>query len=175
MHSDQVKLRQCLINLLSNASKFTEKGQVTLSAEPGRDAMGRREMAFRVADTGIGMTPEQLSRLFTRFTQADSSTTRRFGGTGLGLAITKAFCTLLGGDIAVESEEGQGTTFTIRVPMDLRETGPDPEAEREATAAARRGGAHPGRPRARGGRRPGLARAAVALRGAGRLRGALRP
>ena len=134
MHSDQVKLRQCLINLLSNASKFTEKGRVTLSAELGRDAMGRRDIAFRVSDTGIGMTPEQLSRLFTRFTQADSSTTRRFGGTGLGLAITKAFCTLLGGNIAVESAEGKGTTFTIRVPMDLRETGPDPEAEREAAA-----------------------------------------
>jgi len=132
MHSDQVKLRQCLINLLSNANKFTEKGHVTLSAEAGRDAMGRREIAFRVSDTGIGMTPEQLSRLFTRFTQADSSTTRRFGGTGLGLAITKAFCTLLGGDIAVESKEGQGTTFTIRVPMDLRETGPEPEAEAAA-------------------------------------------
>ena len=129
MHSDQVKLRQCLINLLSNASKFTEGGRVTLSAEAGRDAMGRHDVAFRVTDTGIGMTPEQLSRLFTRFTQADSSTTRRFGGTGLGLAITKAFCTLLGGDIAVESEEGRGTTFTIRVPMDLRETGPEPEAE----------------------------------------------
>jgi len=129
MHSDQVKLRQCLINLLSNASKFTEKGRVTLSAETGRDAMGRREVAFRVADTGIGMTPEQLSRLFTRFTQADSSTTRRFGGTGLGLSITKAFCTLLGGDIAVESKEGEGTTFTIRVPMDLTETGPEPEAD----------------------------------------------
>ncbi|MBB5693010.1 response regulator [Muricoccus pecuniae] len=129
MHSDQVKLRQCLINLLSNASKFTEGGTVTLSAEPGRDAMGRREIAFRVSDTGIGMTQEQLSRLFTRFTQADSSTTRRFGGTGLGLAITKAFCTLLGGNIAVESEQGRGTTFTIRVPVDMRETGPEPEAE----------------------------------------------
>ncbi|WP_338662153.1 response regulator [Pararoseomonas sp. SCSIO 73927] len=129
MRSDQVKLRQCLINLLSNASKFTENGRVTLSAEAGRDAMGRREIAFRVADTGIGMSPEQLAKLFRRFTQADSSTTRRFGGTGLGLAITRAFCTLLGGDIKVESEEGKGTTFTIRVPMDMRETGPEPSAE----------------------------------------------
>nr|WP_245215328.1 response regulator [Pararoseomonas baculiformis] len=129
MRTDQVKLRQCLINLLSNASKFTEGGVITLSAEPGRDAMGRREIAFRVADTGIGMNQEQLSRLFRRFSQADSSTTRRFGGTGLGLAITKAFCTLLGGDIAVESEEGRGTTFTIRVPVDMHETGPEPSAE----------------------------------------------
>ncbi|WP_198381477.1 ATP-binding protein [Roseomonas sp. KE2513] len=129
MHSDQVKLRQCLINLLSNANKFTEKGRVTLSATEGRDEMGRREITFRVSDTGIGMTQEQLARLFTRFTQADSSTTRRFGGTGLGLAITKAFCTLLGGGIAVESEPGRGTTFTIRVPMDMTETGPEPQAE----------------------------------------------
>ncbi len=142
MHSDQVKLRQCLINLLSNASKFTEGGTVTLTAEAGRDTMGRREIAFRVADTGIGMTPEQLAKLFRRFTQADSSTTRRFGGTGLGLAITKAFCTLLGGSIDVESEPGQGTIFTIRVPVDMRETGPEPAAEAstmpegEATATA---------------------------------------
>jgi PAS domain S-box-containing protein len=136
MHSDQVKLRQCLINLLSNASKFTEGGRVTLSVETGRDRMGRREIAFHVTDTGIGMSREQISRLFTRFTQADSSTTRRFGGTGLGLAITKAFCTLLGGDIAVESVEGRGTRFTIRVPMDMRETGPEPEAERAETAPA---------------------------------------
>jgi PAS domain S-box-containing protein len=132
MHSDQVKLRQCLINLLSNASKFTEGGRVTLTAEPGRDAMGRRQIAFHVTDTGIGMNSEQLSRLFTRFTQADASTTRRFGGTGLGLAITRAFCTLLGGEIGVESEEGRGTTFTIRVPVDMRETGPEPDAERTA-------------------------------------------
>jgi PAS domain S-box-containing protein len=134
MHSDQVKLRQCLINLLSNASKFTEGGRITLTAEAGRDAMGRREIAFRVADTGIGMTPEQLAKLFRRFTQADSSTTRRFGGTGLGLAITKAFCTLLGGSIDVESEPGRGTTFTIRVPVDMRETGPEPSAETSSSS-----------------------------------------
>jgi len=133
MRSDQVKLRQCLINLLSNAAKFTEGGRVTLSIDPGHDAMGRREVTFRVADTGIGMNPEQLSRLFTRFTQADSSTTRRFGGTGLGLAITRAFCALLGGGIEVESEEGRGSTFTIRVPMDMTETGPAP-AEDPAVA-----------------------------------------
>jgi len=129
MHSDQVKLRQGLINLLSNASKFTEEGRVTLTVEAGRDAMGRRDVSFRVADTGIGMSPEQVAKLFTRFTQADSSTTRRFGGTGLGLAITRAFCTLLGGTIDVRSEEGKGTTFTIRVPMDMRTTGPEAAAE----------------------------------------------
>jgi PAS domain S-box-containing protein len=119
MHSDPVKLRQCLFNLLGNAAKFTEGGEITLS--------GRREtredaavLVFRVADTGIGMSAEQLDRLFRRFTQADASTTRRFGGTGLGLAITKAFASMLGGEIAVESEEGKGSTFTVTLPADIR-------------------------------------------------------
>ena len=128
MHSDPVKLRQCLINLLSNASKFTEGGTVTLSAREEADA-GRRWMVFRVADTGIGMTEEQLGRLFRRFTQADSSTTRRFGGTGLGLAITKAITDLLGGAIEVTSAPGEGTAFTIRLPADLREHAVPAEAE----------------------------------------------
>jgi PAS domain S-box-containing protein len=119
MHSDPVKLRQCLFNLLGNAAKFTEDGTITLTARRApRD--GQDWVTFRVADTGIGMTPEQLDRLFTRFTQADASTTRRFGGTGLGLAITKAFSTMLGGEIGVESEHGQGSAFTIRIPADLR-------------------------------------------------------
>ncbi len=128
MHSDSVKLRQCLINLLSNASKFTENGTVTLSAREELDA-GRRWVVFRVADTGIGMTEEQLGRLFRRFTQADASTTRRFGGTGLGLAITKAITDLLGGAIEVTSAPGQGTAFTIRLPADLRESPVAAEAE----------------------------------------------
>ena len=133
MHSDTVKLRQCLFNLLSNSSKFTENGQITLAASrQHRD--GRDWMELRIADTGIGMTPEQLQRLFQRFSQADASTTRRFGGTGLGLAITKAFCTMLGGDIAVESEAGTGTTFIINLPADLRETRAE-QVEPEAAAA----------------------------------------
>ncbi|MDJ0391325.1 response regulator [Roseomonas sp. E05] len=119
MHSDPVKLRQCLFNLLGNAAKFTEKGRITLSAAPVAERPGW--LAFRVTDTGIGMTREQLDRLFQRFTQADSSTTRRFGGTGLGLAITKAFVTMLGGHVDVESEAGQGTCFTLELPADLRE------------------------------------------------------
>ncbi|WP_160938430.1 response regulator [Teichococcus coralli] len=119
MHSDPVKLRQCLFNLLGNAAKFTEKGRVTLSAAPVADRPGW--IAFRVTDTGIGMTREQLEKLFQRFTQADSSTTRRFGGTGLGLAITKAFVTMLGGHVDVESEAGEGTCFTLLLPADLRE------------------------------------------------------
>ncbi|HZH25932.1 MAG TPA: PAS domain S-box protein [Azospirillaceae bacterium] len=118
-HSDPVKVRQCLFNLLSNAAKFTERGRITLSADRVT-VEGEDWLEFRVADTGIGMTPEALAKLFRRFSQADSSTTRRFGGTGLGLAITKAFCTMLGGDITVESAPGAGTTFTIRLPADAR-------------------------------------------------------
>ena len=120
MHTDVVKLCQCLFNLMSNASKFTEKGTVTLRV----DREGEVEEAFlvfRVTDTGIGMTPEQVGRLFQRFTQADESTTRKFGGTGLGLALTRAFSHLLGGDISVESTFGKGTTFTLRLPAYMPE------------------------------------------------------
>nr|WP_276081821.1 ATP-binding protein [Methylobacterium sp. GC_Met_2] len=119
-HTDVTKVRQCLINLLGNAAKFTEAGQVTLSA--GReDRDGEASLVFRIADTGIGMSAEQQARLFERFTQADASTTRRFGGTGLGLSITRAFVDMLGGDISVESVEGAGTTFTVRMPALLAE------------------------------------------------------
>ncbi|CAO3409555.1 PAS domain-containing protein [Azospirillum largimobile] len=123
MHTDVVKVRQCLFNLLSNAAKFTENGTVTLSVERAADGAGAEAagmVVFRVTDTGIGMTPEQVRRLFERFMQADSSTTRRFGGTGLGLAITKAFADMLGGEIAVDTASGTGTSFTLRLPVDLR-------------------------------------------------------
>jgi PAS domain S-box-containing protein len=116
MHTDQVKLRQCLFNLISNAAKFTEKGRITLRARRCDDMLH-----FDVADTGIGMSPEQLDKLFERFAQADASTTRRFGGTGLGLAITRAFCRLLGGDVTVTSEEGQGSTFSMHILATLPE------------------------------------------------------
>jgi PAS domain S-box-containing protein len=119
MHSDVVKVRQCLFNLLSNAAKFTEGGRISLVAERVASE-GEDWLEFRVSDTGIGMTPEETAKLFKRFTQADASTTRRFGGTGLGLSITKAFAVMLGGDISVESEAGKGTTFTIRIPADVR-------------------------------------------------------
>ena len=131
MQSDPVKLRQCLFNLLSNAAKFTEGGEVTLSAR----RMGGR-LVFRVADTGIGMTPEQQEKLFQRFTQADVSTTRRFGGTGLGLALTKAFAEMLGGSIAVESAEGKGTAFTLTLPADLRHPEGSDGAAPDAAEAA---------------------------------------
>ena len=115
LRSDVVKLRQCLFNLLSNAAKFTEDGRVTLRVRR-EGGEGGDWLSFAVEDTGIGMTAEQLGRLFQRFTQADESTTRKFGGTGLGLALSRAFARLLGGDIAVESEAGRGTVFTLRVP-----------------------------------------------------------
>ncbi len=123
LRSDVVKLRQCLFNLLSNAAKFTEAGRVTLRVR--RDGgEGGDWISFAVEDTGIGMTGDQLGRLFQRFTQADESTTRRFGGTGLGLALSRAFARLLGGDIAVESEVGRGTVFTLRVPAVAVRTAP---------------------------------------------------
>jgi len=117
MRSDPVKVRQSLINLLSNAAKFTNQGRVELEvvrSGTGTDA----SVHFRVTDTGIGMSPAQVAKLFQRFNQADSSTTRRFGGTGLGLSITKAFASMLGGDIAVQSAPGEGTAFTLTLPAD---------------------------------------------------------
>ncbi len=115
MRTDIVKLRQCLFNLLSNAAKFTEAGRITLSVRREADA-GVEWLSFAVSDTGIGMTPEQLQRLFQRFMQADETTTRQFGGTGLGLALSQAFAQLLGGSIVVQSAPGQGTCFTLRLP-----------------------------------------------------------
>jgi len=132
MHTDLVKLRQCLFNLVSNAAKFTENGQITLRA--ARDG---GTMRFSVADTGIGMTPGQLDRLFERFSQADISTTRRFGGTGLGLAITRAFCRLLGGDVTVTSVAGQGSVFTIALPVTMPEQAPEPDESAPPDAPGR--------------------------------------
>jgi PAS domain S-box-containing protein len=142
MRSDLIKVRQMLLNLLSNAAKFTDQGTITLTVErmnfqtgPGaeggthsqgtvmkEDGNGNGSfILFRVSDTGIGMTPEQLQRLFQAFSQADASTTRKYGGTGLGLAISYRFCQLLGGNISVDSTLGQGSTFTIRLPIETIE------------------------------------------------------
>jgi signal transduction histidine kinase len=120
MHSDVTRLRQCLLNLLSNACKFTEKGTVTLEAS--RSAGDGDWLTFRVADTGIGMTAEQLAKVTSDspFTQADASTTRKYGGTGLGLTITRRLCQMMGGDVTAASTPGQGTAFTLRVPARLR-------------------------------------------------------
>ena len=198
MHADQTKVRQTLFNLLSNASKFTERGAIRLevrrvfsdpSAEitekrspsqsegredgcgrpsPKADSVcretrsasrgglpqessaenkklmvnplcsnaGRSRITFRVSDTGIGMTPEQLAKLFQAFTQADASTSRKFGGTGLGLAISRKFCRMMGGDIAVESHYGQGSTFTVTLPTRVEEAAPDAPAPLEAAPAS---------------------------------------
>jgi GAF domain-containing protein/CheY-like chemotaxis protein len=115
MHADQTRFRQALLNLASNANKFTENGTVTIAAQPQR-LDGRDMIMIAVTDTGIGMTEEQMSRLFQEFSQADTSTTRKYGGTGLGLAISRHFCRMMGGDITVESKAGTGSTFTIRLP-----------------------------------------------------------
>jgi signal transduction histidine kinase len=111
VHADPTRLRQCVLNLLSNAAKFTSDGAVTVHA-------GRRGSFVRisVADTGIGITPEQLTRLFEPFSQADQSTSKKYGGTGLGLALSRRFSRMMGGDLTVESTPGRGSTFTIEIP-----------------------------------------------------------
>jgi two-component system, NtrC family, sensor kinase len=115
LHADQMRLRQALLNLMSNANKFTERGTISIDARQEQED-GRDWVSIAVADTGIGMSPEQMGKLFQEFSQADASTTRKYGGTGLGLAISKRLCQVMGGDITVESEPGRGSTFTIRVP-----------------------------------------------------------
>lgn len=115
MYADQTKVRQGLFNLLSNAAKFTEDGAITLATSREQHE-GKDWVHFRVSDSGIGMLPEQLDRIFEAFTQAEASTTSEYGGTGLGLTITKRFCEMMGGTISVESEAGQGTTFTMQLP-----------------------------------------------------------
>jgi signal transduction histidine kinase/DNA-binding response OmpR family regulator len=130
MRADQVKVRQILFNLLSNASKFTEGGTVTLAVERAGGADGDASLVFRVSDTGIGMSREQMDRLFQAFGQADASTTKKYGGTGLGLVITKRFAEMMGGGIAVESEPGVGTTFTVRLPVSVA----DPKEEARPSA-----------------------------------------
>jgi PAS domain S-box-containing protein len=140
VHTDVTKVRQVLFNLVSNACKFTTQGTIGLSAERVATAAGER-LRFRVADSGIGMTPEQLAKLFKNFTQPDGSTTRKFGGTGLGLAISRHFCQMLGGDITAASEPGRGSTFTVLLPV--RAEAPPPEAPPEPVAAAAPAGAAP--------------------------------
>lgn len=132
-HADITKVRQMLLNLMSNAAKFTKEGQIELRVRRTREkplkgdisslkspspyeVEGQEWIFFRVKDTGIGMTPEQLQQVFKPFTQADASTTRKYGGTGLGLTITQKFCQMMGGDIKVESELGQGSQFTLWLP-----------------------------------------------------------
>jgi PAS domain S-box-containing protein len=128
MHTDPIKVRQILLNLLNNAAKFTYQGHITLavSREPAAPETFEPEQAdnvewvcFRVTDTGIGMTPEQIQNLFQAFSQAEISTARDYGGTGLGLVISQHFCQMLGGEITVVSEMGKGSTFTVRLPAGI--------------------------------------------------------
>ena len=149
MHSDPTKVRQMLFNLLGNASKFTEDGEIRLRAR--RESFdGRDWLRFDVEDTGIGMTPEQQARVFEPFSQAEASTSRKYGGTGLGLAITRRFAQMLGGEVALRSVAGEGTTFTLRLPADARPApvahpAPAPEADAAAIPAVAGKGspAHP--------------------------------
>ena len=134
MYADQPKVRQILLNLLSNAAKFTEKGVITIDIEKVKNKQPKPKkrnknndfnsgsnyisqfLIFRVSDTGIGMTDEQLEQIFKPFTQADASTTKKYGGTGLGLTISQRLCQILGGEISVESEDGKGSTFIVSLP-----------------------------------------------------------
>jgi signal transduction histidine kinase len=111
---DPMRLRQILLNLLSNACKFTKQGDVTLRASKVAD--GRHWVELAVADSGIGMTAEQLGKLFQEFSQAEASTAKNYGGTGLGLAITRKLARMMGGDVTVTSESGKGSVFTVRLP-----------------------------------------------------------
>ena len=134
LHANSMRLRQALLNLMSNANKFTERGTITVHAQQAQEN-GCDWVTIAVADTGIGMTAEQMGKLFQEFSQADASTTRKYGGTGLGLAISKRFCQMMGGDITVESEPGRGSTFTIRLPRIVdapKEAVPANPAQREA-------------------------------------------
>src|SRR6202048_4546046 len=115
MHADQMRLHQALLNLMSNANKFTERGTITINAHHGQEN-GGDWVTLAVTDTGIGMTPEQMGKLFQEFSQASSATASKYGGTGLGLVISRRFCQMMGGDITVKSEPGRGWTFSIRLP-----------------------------------------------------------
>ncbi|MGL4378008.1 MAG: ATP-binding protein, partial [Microcoleaceae cyanobacterium] len=132
MFADMPKVKQILLNLLSNASKFTENGNITLTVEKKKaDEINPQDCSrrfnsnshvfiFRVIDTGIGMTNEQMQHIFKAFTQADASTTRKYGGTGLGLAISQRLCNILGGEITVNSETEKGSTFTVFLPVNVK-------------------------------------------------------
>lgn len=130
MRSDRGKVRQILQTLLANAIKFTHDGRIVVSLRFEEAKAGERWAVFRVVDTGIGITPAQLLSLFQPFGQGDPSLTRKYGGTGLGLALAQSLSQALGGEIAVESEEGMGTIFTVRLPADLGQPA-DRNADRE--------------------------------------------
>ena len=117
LKNDQTKLRQIIFNMLSNAAKFTKKGKITMLI----DKMGSKNIKFDIKDTGIGMNEEQLKNVFEEFTQAESSTSKDYGGTGLGLPISKKMTEMMGGQIDAVSEVGKGTTFTITIPISVKD------------------------------------------------------
>jgi CheY-like chemotaxis protein len=118
--TDPIRLKQVLVNLLANAVKFTDHGSVELTVAWRNVSENAAELTFQIQDTGIGISPEQIGRLFKPFSQADSSTTRRFGGTGLGLVISNQIIQMMGGDIRVDSEPGKGSTFYFHIPVQYR-------------------------------------------------------
>ena len=124
MIADLMKTRQILLNLLSNASKFTRDGAISLDVQRVT-ADGRAFVRFTVTDTGVGMTPQQSERIFDAFTQADVTTTRKYGGTGLGLAIVSRFCQMMGGSVRVESRPGVGSSFVVDLPLEAVAEGVD--------------------------------------------------
>jgi signal transduction histidine kinase len=122
MVADFMKTRQILLNLLSNAGKFTRDGAIALDVQ--RVTVGGRPLVrFSVIDTGVGMTSQQTEKVFEAFTQADVTTTRKYGGTGLGLAIVSRFCQLMGGSVSVESRPGHGSTFIVQLPLEVVDEG----------------------------------------------------
>jgi signal transduction histidine kinase len=135
IYTDESKLRQILLNLLSNAAKFTKQGHIVFSIVREVDSAGVNWVIFRVTDTGIGMTPKQLEVIFEPFTQADPGISRQYGGSGLGLTISQHFCRMMGGDIHIESELGRGSVLTVRLPATVS-TIPAPTA---STASQERG------------------------------------
>jgi signal transduction histidine kinase/DNA-binding response OmpR family regulator len=135
VRADVTKVRQVLFNLLSNAAKFTERGTVTLVVSREKAPQGE-VMIFEVKDTGIGMSESQVKKVFEAFTQADASTTRKYGGTGLGLPITRHFCRMMGGEVAVESKDGEGTTFKVTLPARIR-VAPDKAPQETPADSAR--------------------------------------
>ena len=136
MHADLVRVRQILLNLLNNAAKFTHQGRITFTVVREWAAMDDDEwVCFQVVDTGIGMTEEQLQKLFRPFSQADTSIVRRYGGTGLGLALSARYCWMMGGVIDVKSEKDEGSTFTVRLPAEISVPQGDPDLSAEPSNA----------------------------------------
>ncbi len=130
MRADITKVRQALLNLLSNAAKFTHKGEIGLVVR-GEQEDGLDWIRMSVSDSGIGIPPEKIDHVFDEFSQADETTTRDYGGTGLGLPISRRFCQMMGGDITVESVVGEGSTFMIRLPLEVAEAAEESEATAE--------------------------------------------